>query len=100
MDGVLIDAENWQTLSQNAISGFYFFCEGSDFVQAAMKMVQKDASVDDNFYIAPVMNELVLENKNLELVKIPSSAYHNFYFPQKINENGNILPQRLEVKTG
>jgi len=87
----IIETAEKRPLSKNAIAGFYYFRKGSDFVQAAMKMIQKNACVDNIFYIAPTINELVLENKNLEIVKIPAKMYFNFYYPQKILEYENFL---------
>ena len=96
-DGKIIETAEKRPLSKNAIAGFYYFSKGSDFVRAAMKMIQKDASVDGAFYIAPTLNELVLENKNLEVIQISASAYHNFYYPQKISEYENNLRRKNEV---
>jgi hypothetical protein len=49
-------------------------------------MIEKDAQVNGQFYIAPALNELVLMGKNMETYSIPSAKYHNFYSPQKIKE--------------
>jgi hypothetical protein len=51
-----------------------------------MKMIEKDAHVNGQFYIAPALNELVLMGKNMEIYNIPASAYHNFYSPHKLKE--------------
>ncbi len=82
----IVETAEKRPLSRNAIAGFYYFRKGSDFVQAAMKMIQKDVNVNGNYYTAPVINELVLESKDLEIFTIPSDAYHNFYSPHKIKE--------------
>lgn len=84
-DNVVETAEK-RPLSKNAIAGFYYFKHGKDFVKAAMKSILKDARVNDLFYIAPTLNELILEDMNIRHVKIDSSKYHTFYSPQKIHE--------------
>jgi len=73
-------------ISKNAIAGLYYFRQGSLFIQAAMSSVEKEASVGGLYYVAPVYNELVLENKNLEIIRIRPEQYHSFYSPQKIKE--------------
>ena len=73
-------------LSKNAIAGVYYFKHGKDFVRAAMKTILKDARVNDLFYIAPTLNELILEDMNIRHVKIDKAKYHTFYSPQKIHE--------------
>lgn len=82
----IIETAEKRPLSKNAIAGFYYFRKGSDFVRAAMRMIKKDANINGSYYTAPVINELVLENKNLEIFKIPSAAYCNFYSPHMIRE--------------
>ncbi len=83
---MIIETAEKRPLSRNAIAGFYYFYKGSDFVAGAMRMIEKDNNVEGSYYVAPVINELVLENKKLEIFKIPTSAYHNFYSPHKIKE--------------
>src|SRR3989338_2250494 len=87
-------------LSRNAIAGLYYFKHGSDFVRAAKKTIEKDASVNGRFYVAPTLNELVLEGKNLEIHSIPSSTYHNFYSPHKLKEYEDSLKNSVGNRSG
>jgi len=82
----VIEASEKRPLSRNAIAGFYYFRKGEDFVSAAMQSIKKDAHVNDIFYIAPVLNELVLAGKQIGYHPIDTSAYHSFYSPAKISE--------------
>ena len=90
-NGKVIETAEKRPLSKNAIAGFYYFQKGSDFIRAAMNMIQKDANVDGAYYTAPTINELVLENKNIEIFQIPVGAYHNLYSPQRIKEYESYL---------
>ncbi len=91
----IIETAEKRPLSRHAIAGLYYFRRGNDFVEASMRMIEKDANLNGQFYIAPALNELVLMGKNMETYDIPSSKYHNFYSPQKIKEyeerNANIV---------
>jgi dTDP-glucose pyrophosphorylase len=82
----VVEAAEKRPLSHHAIAGFYYFAQGLTFVDAAKQMIRKDASVNGQFYVAPVLNELVLENKHLRAYSIPNETYHTFYSPQKIEE--------------
>ena len=82
----IVETAEKRPLSKNAIAGFYYFKHGCDFVQSAMKSIENDANVDGLYYIAPTFNEMVLENKNLEMFQINNNQYHSFYSPQKIKE--------------
>jgi dTDP-glucose pyrophosphorylase len=85
----IIETAEKRPLSKNAIAGLYYFRHGFDFVKATMNMIKKDAHVNGLFYIAPALNELVLLGSNMEIYKIPVSAYHNFYSPHKFKEYEN-----------
>lgn len=94
----IIETAEKRPLSRNAIAGFYYFRRGAEFVLAAKKMIQKDAHVDNSYYTAPVMNEMVLEDKNLEIFVIPTSAYHNLYSPHRIKEYENKLKNMSNIR--
>lgn len=85
-NGKVIETAEKRPISKNAIAGFYYFKHGKDFVHAAMKSIENDAHVNGLFYIAPVYNQLVLDGKDLEIIKINPEQYHSFYSPQKIEE--------------
>lgn len=85
-DGQIVEAAEKHPLSSNAIAGFYYFSKGSDFVDAAKRMILKNAQVNGVFYIAPVFNELVLAGKRMRSYDIDGAKYHTFYSPQKIQE--------------
>lgn len=73
-------------ISKHAIAGFYYFAKGSDFINSAMQMIKKDANVNGVYFIAPVLNEMVLSNKQMKIIPIANNHYHTFYTPSKIYE--------------
>ena len=87
----VIESAEKRPLSKYAIAGFYYFEKGEDFVVAAMRSIAKDAHVNDIFYIAPALNELVLAGKDIGYFSIDASLYHSFYSPAKIAEYENWL---------
>jgi len=87
----IVETAEKRPISKNAIAGFYYFKKGSDFVKATMISIENDANVNGLYFIAPTYNYMVLENKNLEIIKIPAEAYHSFYSPQKIKDYENFL---------
>ena len=52
-------------ISNTATVGLYYFKKASDFVEAAEMMIQKDIRTNNEFYLAPVYNELILMNKSI-----------------------------------
>ncbi|MCT7592489.1 glycosyltransferase family 2 protein [Aliarcobacter butzleri] len=95
---VRLDNENKVTetaekkpISKSAIAGFYYFKNGKDFISSSSKMIKKDASVNGLYYVSPVLNEMVLENKTISIFQIENSKYHTFYTPQKIKEYERLI---------
>jgi len=83
-------------ISKNAIAGLYYFAHGSDFILAAQRTIGKGACIDDVYYVASVLNEMVLMNRRLKALSMPDNSYHTFYSPKKIEEfemRSNRLPK-------
>lgn len=59
-DGLVLEAAEKRPISRLATAGTYWFRRGADFLDGAMAMIRKDASVEGAFYICPVYNELIL----------------------------------------
>jgi NDP-sugar pyrophosphorylase family protein len=87
----IIETAEKRPISKSAIAGFYYFKNGKDFINSSSKMIKKDASVNGLYYIAPTLNEMVLENKTISIFQIENSKYHTFYTPQKIKEYERLM---------
>lgn len=86
MANFIIQTAEKHPISKHAIAGLYYFARGSDFIVSAMQMIKKDANVNGLYFIAPVLNEMVLANKKMTIVPIENNHYHTFYTPAKIQE--------------
>lgn len=84
--GYIIEASEKRPISNNAIAGFFYFKHGKYFVDAAMKSIIKDASVNGIYYISPVLNEMILDGKKLGLISVENDKYHTFYSSQLLEE--------------
>lgn len=85
-DRWISEASEKNPISRNAIAGFYYFRRGRDFVKAAKQMIKKDVMVNDLFFIAPTLNELVLSGMRIWGVPIDNQRYHSFYSREKIEQ--------------
>jgi dTDP-glucose pyrophosphorylase len=85
-NGLIVEVAEKKPISRNAIAGFYWFRRGEDFVRAAMKTIDKDASVDGAYFIAPTLNELILEGMTIGFHKIPNEDYASFYSVERRSE--------------
>jgi dTDP-glucose pyrophosphorylase len=63
--GIAVEVAEKNPISNIATCGIYWYRKGSDFVKYAEQMVEKDIRVNNEFYIAPVYNELIEDGKIL-----------------------------------
>ena len=59
-----------QVVSNEATVGIYNFARGSDFVTASKEMIARNERVNGEFYVAPVYNELISQNKYFGIFNI------------------------------
>ncbi len=53
-------------ISDIATVGIYYWNKGSDYVKYAEQMISKNIRVNNEFYVAPVYNEAIADNKKLK----------------------------------
>jgi NDP-sugar pyrophosphorylase family protein len=63
--GYATEVAEKKPISNIATCGIYWYRKGSDFVKYAKQMIEKDIRVNNEFYIAPVYNELIGDGKAL-----------------------------------
>jgi dTDP-glucose pyrophosphorylase len=61
-----------RVVSNEATVGIYNFRRGSDFVWAAEQMISKNLRVGEEFYVAPVFNEMISKGDKLGIFNIGS----------------------------
>jgi len=59
-----------EVISNEATVGIYNFRRGSDFVRAAEQMIAKNLRVNNEFYVAPVYNELIAEGTRVAIYNV------------------------------
>jgi NDP-sugar pyrophosphorylase family protein len=61
----VIEVAEKRPISNIATVGIYYFKKGSDFINASEKMIEKNIRTNNEFYIAPVYNEMIKEGKKI-----------------------------------
>lgn len=54
-----------KVISKNATAGIYYWKKGKDYINYAKKMVSKNIRVNNEFYVCPVFNEAIADNKKI-----------------------------------
>ena len=63
--GKVTEVAEKNPISNNATVGYYYWKHGSDFVKYAEQMIEKDIRVNNEFYVCPVFNEAIEDNKTI-----------------------------------
>ncbi len=66
-EGYVTDVAEKKVISKNATVGVYYWKNGSDYVKSAEQMIKKNIRVNNEFYVCPVYNEFLLENKKVKI---------------------------------
>lgn len=73
-NGLVTLVREKEVISNEATVGIYNFRRGADFVKYANQMIQKDIRVNQEFYVAPVYNEMVTDGTRVNYYNIGSEG--------------------------
>ena len=69
-DGQVNNVVEKEVISNEATVGIYNFQRGSDFVKAADQMIVKNLRVKNEFYVAPVYNEMINDQAKIKVFNV------------------------------
>lgn len=69
-DGFVSEVAEKNPISDNATVGIYYWKKGSDYVKYAEQMISKDIRTNGEFYVCPVFNEAIGDNKKIRVKEI------------------------------
>lgn len=85
-DGKVEEVAEKRTISNNALASFFYFRKGADFVKAAISVLKKDNPVQGSFFISQTINEMILLQKNIGLVKFDTKKFHPLKNEEQLQE--------------
>ena len=68
--GLVTEVAEKNPISDLATVGFYYWKHGSDFVKYAEQMINNNIRVNGEFYVCPVYNEAIQDNKEIRTFNI------------------------------
>jgi NDP-sugar pyrophosphorylase family protein len=83
-DGLVLEVAEKKVISNNATVGIYYYKHGGDFVRGAQAMIKKNIRYNDEFYVCPVYNEMILENKKVYIYPIDAEKMHGMGTPEDL----------------
>jgi len=66
----VIEVAEKKVISNNATVGVYYWKKGSDYVKYAEKMIKNKVMFNNEFYVCPVFNEAIKDNKRIIVEKV------------------------------
>ena len=69
-DGFVSEVAEKNPISDNATVGIYYWKKGSDYVKYAEQMIEKNIRTNNEFYVCPVFNEAIGDNKKIRIKEI------------------------------
>jgi HAD superfamily hydrolase (TIGR01509 family) len=69
-DGFVSEVAEKKPISNDATVGIYYWKKGSDYVKYAEQMIEKNIRTNNEFYVCPVFNEAILDNKKIRIKQI------------------------------
>jgi dTDP-glucose pyrophosphorylase len=76
--GHVLEAREKNPISSYATAGFYWFKSKKIFLKNTSQMIMKSNNYQNNFYICPVFNELILNGLVVGTIEIDSKDYISF----------------------
>ena len=69
-DGFVCEVAEKKPISDIATVGIYYWKKGSDYVKYAEDMIQKNIRVNNEFYVCPVFNQAIENNKKIKIFNV------------------------------
>ena len=69
-NGYVTEVAEKNPISDIATVGVYFWKKGSDYVKYAEEMIKENIRVNNEFYVCPVFNEAIKDNKKIRTFDI------------------------------
>jgi len=69
-NGFVNEVQEKNPISEDATVGIYYWKKGCDYVKYAKKMIEKNIRTNNEFYVCPVYNEAILDNKKIKTYNV------------------------------
>ena len=92
-EGYVTMVREKEVISNEATVGIYNYAHGRDFVKYAHQMIEKNIRVNNEFYVAPVYNEMIEDGKKIVFNNVGAKMYGlgipedlNFFMEQEVSK--------------
>ena len=78
-DNFVTRVEEKVPISQNALTSSYYFSSGKLMIECISENINRGELINNRYYLAPCLNELIINNKKVAYSNIGKDKYFNFY---------------------
>ena len=83
-EGFVTEVAEKKPISNNATVGIYWWKKGSDYVKYAEQMIKKNIRTNNEFYVCPVFNEAIQDNKKIIINEIEKEGMWGIGTPEDL----------------
>jgi dTDP-glucose pyrophosphorylase len=83
-NGFVSEVAEKNPISNHATVGIYYYNKGSEYVKYAEQMISKNIRFKNEFYVAPVYNEMIQDNKKIKIYDC--DAMHGIGTPEDLEK--------------
>ena len=83
-NNIISEVAEKNPISDQATAGIYYWKKGSDYVKYVEQMIEKDIRVNNEFYVCPIYNEAIQDNKIVYNHKIPAENMWGLGTPEDL----------------
>jgi dTDP-glucose pyrophosphorylase len=84
--GRVLEVAEKKVISDMATTGVYWFKHGKDFVAGAKQMIEKDIRTNNEFYVCPIYNELIITGKKIYVFEIERENMKGLGTPEDLEK--------------
>lgn len=85
-DGMVMEVAEKRPISTHATVGIYFYRLGRMFFEAVSQMIEKNVRVNNEFYVCPVYNEMILMGHKIGIFEIDHNKMHGLGTPEDLEK--------------
>ena len=83
-NGFVCEVAEKQPISTNATVGIYYWSRGNTYVSCALRMIERNIRVNNEFYVCPVFNELVEDGGKVRIKHIKPEGMWGLGTPEDL----------------
>ena len=85
-NGFGVEIAEKRVISPNATVGIYYFLSGGVYKKGARSMIKKNIRINNEFYVAPIYNELINNGGKVRIWEISPDAMHGIGTPRDLDK--------------